>query len=675
MDVIALLFDYVFRDPSIPEALRKLFGRLQVPVVKVGLLDRTFFSDRSHPARKLLDHLADAAVGATGDPRTSTAFERRRRRSIDEVCYDFEIDVAAFAAGRPQARRVHRVASSASTETACRAGRRRPRWPSEEKEEDRSRGARAGPRQAAAASSVPFEVRSSPRRCGPTTSPGCARARARRAAGSRRACKTLDDLLWSIIAKERTAQKARLTKMVPGLVGGPAHRVQGAEPRRGPRPSRSSTSSIRCTWRRSSRRPRRSTAAAAPPARSRPAHGLPPSANVHDFVNDMVLGTWLAFETPEGRVNARLHWVSPMRTRYMFTSRLRSKAFVHSPEELAWELTNGRARAGRRAGAAGRPRGLRGARPHRRATAQGRLTGPVRRRPRRGCGPPAFARYRAASARCSTDSTESPPAASASPMLIVTDGAPSSGCRSITLRIRSHTPCASSSVTSANTIANSSPPKRAARSVRRDACFSTLRDALEHLVAGDVRRAVVHFLEVVAVDQGERAAPAAAAEQRAERAVERAPVADAGERVALDDVGERLRFGAELLDVAARALAVGAQRRHARALLGDVRGDLALELVVALVVDERVGEPVRRARASATPAGGPRAAAASRPAPRRSRTPARATRAPRRARRARGRTPRGSRARSPRTGGRPTRASCRARGRPTAGLPPSRRAR
>ena len=74
-----------------------------------------------------------------------------------------------------------------------------------------------------------------------------------------------------------------------------------------------------------------------------PTHGLPPNVNVHDFVNEMVLGTWLAFETAEGRVNARLHWISPMRTRYVFTSRLRSKAFVFSPEELAWEITNSRA--------------------------------------------------------------------------------------------------------------------------------------------------------------------------------------------------------------------------------------------------------------------------------------------------------------------------------------------
>ena len=57
----------------------------------------------------------------------------------------------------------------------------------------------------------------------------------------------------------------------------------------------------------------------------------------------MVLGTWLAFDAEEGRTNARLHWISPMRTRYVFTSRLRSRAFVYSPEELARELASGRA--------------------------------------------------------------------------------------------------------------------------------------------------------------------------------------------------------------------------------------------------------------------------------------------------------------------------------------------
>ena len=99
MDVIALLFDYVFRDASIPDDMRSLFGRLQVPVVKAALLDRTFFSDKGHPARRLLDHLADASVGATHDDAYRDAFRTLATDVVETICRDFEIDVEALRAG------------------------------------------------------------------------------------------------------------------------------------------------------------------------------------------------------------------------------------------------------------------------------------------------------------------------------------------------------------------------------------------------------------------------------------------------------------------------------------------------------------------------------------------------------------------------------------------------
>jgi len=37
-------------------------------------------------------------------------------------------------------------------------------------------------------------------------------------------------------------------------------------------------------------------------------------------------------------VTARLSWVSPLRSKYIFTSRERSRAIVLTPEELAWHL-------------------------------------------------------------------------------------------------------------------------------------------------------------------------------------------------------------------------------------------------------------------------------------------------------------------------------------------------
>ncbi|MBK7331568.1 MAG: DUF1631 family protein [Betaproteobacteria bacterium] len=369
MDVIALLFDYVFRDPSIPASLRELFGRLQVPIVKVGLLDRTFFSDREHPARKFIDHLASAAIGATGDARYFDAFQRTATAVVDDVCYSFEIDVAAFAqADRKLTAFIESEArsteSAASPDVATALA-------NESQEEDRS-AVRAQLRDKLGGIEVPFEVRSFAET---VWADFLASVRKRDGAASEalaRGLKTVDDLLWSITAKERTGQKARLTKLVPGLVVGLRNgcKALGLDAER-TKPFFDELYRLHIEAIKPAAA--KAEAEAAPPA-ARPANGLPPATNVHDFVNDMVLGTWLAFETDDGRTNARLHWISPMRTRYVFTSRLRSRAFVYSPEELAW--------SGRANGWAGplvmEP--CRRARPHRRAAANapGRSTASAR---------------------------------------------------------------------------------------------------------------------------------------------------------------------------------------------------------------------------------------------------------------------------------------------------------
>ncbi len=51
LDIVAMVFDYVLEDTRIPDAIKALIGRLQIPVLKVAMLDKTFFSQKSHPAR------------------------------------------------------------------------------------------------------------------------------------------------------------------------------------------------------------------------------------------------------------------------------------------------------------------------------------------------------------------------------------------------------------------------------------------------------------------------------------------------------------------------------------------------------------------------------------------------------------------------------------------------
>jgi hypothetical protein len=63
LDIVAMLFDYILDDRRLPDAMKALIGRLQIPVLKVAMLDKAFFSQRHHPARKLLDTLAEASIG------------------------------------------------------------------------------------------------------------------------------------------------------------------------------------------------------------------------------------------------------------------------------------------------------------------------------------------------------------------------------------------------------------------------------------------------------------------------------------------------------------------------------------------------------------------------------------------------------------------------------------
>ena len=234
MDVIALLFDYVFRDPSIPERQRRLFGRLQVPIVKAALLDRAFFSDRrpsgARAARPSRRRRRSARPPTT---RYGDAFEAAATRVVDDVCRDFEIDVAVFDARRRRARRLRRHASGSEAAPAFNDDVAAA-LAAEESEADRAqvRALRARP----ARRPRPAVRGAHVRRDGLGRLPHrrCASARAPESDASRRRAATLDDLLWSIVAKERTAQKARLTKMIPALVGGLRKRLCALERAGGP---------------------------------------------------------------------------------------------------------------------------------------------------------------------------------------------------------------------------------------------------------------------------------------------------------------------------------------------------------------------------------------------------------------------------------------------------------
>jgi hypothetical protein len=67
LDIVSMLFDQLFDDPEIPVGLKGLIGRLQIPMLKVAIADKSFFARKTHPARHLLDTLGDVAVRLSAD--------------------------------------------------------------------------------------------------------------------------------------------------------------------------------------------------------------------------------------------------------------------------------------------------------------------------------------------------------------------------------------------------------------------------------------------------------------------------------------------------------------------------------------------------------------------------------------------------------------------------------
>ena len=62
LDIVAMLFDFIFDDAHVPLAIKALLSRLQIPVLKVAMLNPGFFADRQHPTRRFLGGIAGVAI-------------------------------------------------------------------------------------------------------------------------------------------------------------------------------------------------------------------------------------------------------------------------------------------------------------------------------------------------------------------------------------------------------------------------------------------------------------------------------------------------------------------------------------------------------------------------------------------------------------------------------------
>src|SRR5690348_834606 len=98
LELVSLLFDRLLDETRSGGTGQQLLARLQVPLLRVALADRSFFTRRAHPARRLLNTVAETAnlwVDAS-EGEADNALSEKLQRAVDRVLGEFTGDLALF---------------------------------------------------------------------------------------------------------------------------------------------------------------------------------------------------------------------------------------------------------------------------------------------------------------------------------------------------------------------------------------------------------------------------------------------------------------------------------------------------------------------------------------------------------------------------------------------------
>ena len=98
INLVSMLFEFILDDRTLPDSLKALIGRLQIPMLKVAVLDKTFFGRGSHPARRLLNEIASAALGwVDQDDAKRDSLYQKIEQVVMRLLNDFVDDPVIFS--------------------------------------------------------------------------------------------------------------------------------------------------------------------------------------------------------------------------------------------------------------------------------------------------------------------------------------------------------------------------------------------------------------------------------------------------------------------------------------------------------------------------------------------------------------------------------------------------
>ncbi len=96
IDLVGMMFEYMLNDEEIPNVAKAELSRLHTPYLKVAIIDKSFFSDYTHPAHELLNGLARASARWVFEDNLDRGIFPCVRKIVTRISQDFHNDLDIF---------------------------------------------------------------------------------------------------------------------------------------------------------------------------------------------------------------------------------------------------------------------------------------------------------------------------------------------------------------------------------------------------------------------------------------------------------------------------------------------------------------------------------------------------------------------------------------------------
>jgi hypothetical protein len=346
-----MLFDFVSADRQLPDAIKALLGRLQIPVLKAAMLDKEFFSHRKHPARLLVNRYAEAGIAWRPEHGQADPLYLKIQEGVARIQADFTDKLELFAEVlgdfdsylAEEERQAEQIVQASAEDIT-----------SDERHELAQIVATAEVDRRINSAQPPEFLANFLRDQWRSVLIGTYLEQGEDGDEWRSVLADMDNLLWSVQPKRTTEARKDLVSRLPEMLTRMRKRLADVEWATEARDAFMSdlagtharaVTATASTPVMATATPQPLTGALAAPPEEDLEHSAVERDQYHELAETMTRGMWVEFTEESGvLVFAKLSWVSPLRGKYLFTHRNGLKAFSLTREELAQRFRDDTAR-------------------------------------------------------------------------------------------------------------------------------------------------------------------------------------------------------------------------------------------------------------------------------------------------------------------------------------------